>query len=136
VKYFIDTSIIIDLLSNKEEAKEKIKDLINEEDSELFINRLVLTEALRTMDFNASKKFIQAEEKLELFQKLEIKPEIYTQAITFSRFCKSKGVQIKGKCASIDFLHFMTAKYYKLEIITNDKDFNKLEKAYTDFNAK
>jgi len=50
VKYFIDTNVIIDLLNNKDEAKEQLKALLIQEGSELFINRLVLIESLRTND--------------------------------------------------------------------------------------
>lgn len=135
MKYFIDTNIIIDLLNNKQDAIEKIKKITLEEESELFINRLVLTETLRTIDFQASNTFKQAQKQLELFQKLEITPDIYDQAISFSRFCHSKGIQLKGKCNAIDFLHFMTAKHYELTIVSNDKDFEKLETAYLDFKS-
>jgi len=103
VKYFIDTNIIIDLLDNQEEAKEKLKVLVLEEGSELFINRLMVIETLRTIHFNHKKVFREAEEKL------------------------------KGKCEAIDFLHFITAKYYKLEIVSNDKDLGKLENAYLEY---
>jgi len=136
VKYFIDANIIIDLLSNKEEAKKQIKALIEEEGSELFINRLISLETLRTIEFKKKKVFRESAEKLKLFRAVNITPEIYTKAIEFSRFCKSKGVQLKGKCATIDFLHFITAKHYNLEMIAKDNDFDKLEKAYLDFNAE
>jgi predicted nucleic acid-binding protein len=135
VKYFFDTNIIIDLLNNNEDTKKKLKAIISEEGSELFINRLVLTEALRTIDFKASNKFKKSEIKLDLFQKVDIKTEIYDEAIRFSRFCHSKGVKLKGKCEAIDFLHFITAKYYNLNIVTNDKAFDKLEKEYIEFTS-
>ena len=132
---FIDTNIIIDLLKNKEEAKELLNPLLLDESSELFINRLVLMETLRTIHFEHKKVFREAEEKLKLFRQVEIKPSVYNDAIAFSRFCHSKGVQLKGKCEAVDFLHFMTAKYYNLSIISNDKDFDKLEKEFKKFNA-
>ena len=131
MKYFIDTNVIIDLLDNKKEAKEQIKALLLEENSELFINRLVLVETLRTIHFTHSKKFREAEKKLEWFQKVNIKPKIYNEAIEFSRFCHSKGRGVlKGKCEAIDYLHFITAKYYELEMVSNDGDMPKLEEQY------
>jgi len=36
----------------------------------------------------------------------------------------------------IDFLHFITAKYYNLKIISNDKDLEKLEKNYNKFEKR
>jgi len=133
VKYFIDTNIIIDLLDNKKEAKEKLKSLLLEEDSELFINRLIIMETLRTIHFNHKKVFREAEKKLIFFRQVDIKPQIYKNSIAFSRFCHSKGIKIKGKCEAIDFLHFITAKYYNLKIISNDRDMSKLEDVYSEF---
>lgn len=133
MKYYVDTNVIIELLNNSEIAKEQLTTLILEEESELFINRLVLMETLRTIHFKDKKIFRDAEEKLEYFRQVDIKPEIYSQAIAFSRFCHSKGVKLKGKCEAIDFLHFITAKYYNLVIVSNDGDLEKLEKAYQGF---
>ena len=133
MKYFIDTNIIIDFLANNEEAKAQLKALFLQEDSELFINRLIVMETLRTIHFNHKKVFREAEEKLTLFQQLDIKPKVYEKAIEFSRFCHSKGIKIKGKCEAIDFLHFITAKHYKLEMVSNDGDMSKLEDAYVKF---
>jgi len=154
VKYFIDTNVIIDLLGNnqsqenkkesKEEqknrkkeaqqkAQEKLEKIILEEGSELFINRLIVMETLRTIHFDHKKVFREAEKKLTLFRQVDIKPKIYKDAIAFSRFCHSKGIKLKGKCEAIDFLHFITAKYYTLEIVSNDGDMSKLEDAYAKF---
>ena len=133
MKYFIDTNIIIDFLANNEEAKAHLKTLFLQEDSELFINRLIVMETLRTIHFNHKKVFREAEKKLTLFQQLDIKPKVYEKAIEFSRFCHSKGIKIKGKCEAIDFLHFITAKYYELEMVSNDGDMLKLEDAYLKF---
>ena len=133
MKYFIDTNIIIDLLDNNEEVKAQLKVLLLEEDSELFINRLIVMETLRTIHFNHKKIFREAETKLTLFRQMDIKPKIYENAIAFSRFCHSKGIKIKGKCEAIDFLHFITAKYYNLIMVSNDRDLAKLEEAYVKF---
>jgi predicted nucleic acid-binding protein len=133
VKYFIDTNIIIDFLEKKVEAKEQLKNLALEEGSKLFINRLVVLESLRTIHFKHKKIFREAEEKLDLFEIVNIKQEIYDRAIKFSRFCYSKGIKLKGRCEAIDFLHFITAKYYNLTMVTNDNDMSKLEDAYVKF---
>lgn len=133
MKYFIDTNIIIDFLDNKEEAIERLKALAVEEESELFINRLVLVETLRTIRFSHKKIFREAKEKLSFFRKVDIEPAIYEEAIQFSRYCHSKGVKIKGKCEAIDFLHFITAKYYDLILISNDRDLDRLEESYGEF---
>ncbi len=157
MKYYIDTNVIIDLLgqnkkiddkreSDEEEkerkvdaqlkVKEQLSKILLEDDSELFINRLVLVEALRTIHFRESGKFRKAEKKLGEFRQLEIKPIIYNKAIDFSRFCHSKGVKLKGKCEAIDFLHFITAKHYELKIVSNDADMPKLEEQYVKYIEK
>ena len=155
MKYFIDTNIIIDLLgqnkksdvtkeSQEEEqkrkkeaqlkAKEQLSKILVDESSEVFINRLVLVETLRTIHFEHKKRFREALSTLELFEKLDIKDDVYSEAIKFSRFCNTKlHFTLKGKCEAIDFLHFITAKYYDLKIISNDGDLEKLEEAYIKF---
>ena len=132
MKYFIDTNVIIDLLDNKEEAKNKLREIALE-DSEIFINRLVVLETLRTIHFRNKRIFKEALSKLNLFEKVDIKEEIYDNTIQFSRFCHSKGVKIKGKCEAIDFLHFMTAKYYGLKLVSFDNDMDRLQECYIEF---
>lgn len=134
MKYFIDTSVIIDMFNKDETTIKEITSLMDGRHI-LHINRLVMIESLRTIPNKNSKNFRESKIMLELFEALDIKQEIYDKTIAFSRFCKSKGIQLKGKCEVIDFLHFMTAKYYALEMITNDGDFSKLETAYLKFNA-
>jgi len=133
VKYFIDTNIIIDLINKDSEAIEKLSKIASSEESVLYINRLVEIESLRTIHVSHSKVFQNAKNTLNIFEKVDIKQEIYDEAVEFSRFCKSKGVSLKGKCEAIDFIHFITAKHYGLEIVTNDKDFAKLEEKYNEF---
>lgn len=133
-KYFIDTNLIIDFLAKKPEAIEVITSIANDEESELFINQLVNLESLRTIPTKDSNIFRQAKDVLEDFEKLEINHEIYEKTIEFSRYFKTvKHQSLKGKCEAIDLLHFITAKYYDLELITYDKDFERLERTYQEF---
>jgi predicted nucleic acid-binding protein len=133
MKYFIDTNVIIDFLNKEPKAREKIVELSTQDNSELYINRLVCLESLRTIHLEKSKVFRIAKETLESFEKLEITPDVYLKTINFSRFCHSKGIKLKGKCEAIDFLHFITAKHYHLQIISFDKDMDKLEEPYEKF---
>jgi len=139
VKYFFDTNVIIDIFDKDEKAMERLTSIFLEKDSEILINKLVYLEALRTIHFTHKKIFREAKRTLDSFEKLDVTQDIYDEAIEFSRYCHSKGVRLKGKCEAIDFLHFMTAKYYGLEMISNDKDLGKLENAYLEYkelNAK
>ncbi|NWF66429.1 MAG: PIN domain-containing protein [Campylobacterales bacterium] len=133
MKYFIDTNIIIDFLNKKYDAVEILSNIAKNEENEIYINRLVYTESLRTIEIQNSKIFRKAKETLEVFEKLDINQNIYDEAINFSRFAKSKGINLKGKCEAIDFIHFICAKFYRLEIVSHDKDFEKLENIYHEF---
>ena len=133
MKYFIDTNIIIDLLRKDNDTVEKIIEIVSDNESELYINKLVAIESLRTIHFEHTKIFQEAKLILDMFEHLEINPQIYDKSIDFSRYCHSKGVKLKGKCEAINFLHFITAKHYNLTIISNDKDFEKLEQIYIKF---
>ncbi len=130
MNYFLDSNIIIDLLNNKNNATQSINPIITNDNSKLYINRLVYTECLRTIKYQNTKIFEVAKATLDAFVKLDITQSIYDEAIMLSRYCNSQGLRLKGKCAAIDFIHFATAKHYKLKMITNDGDFEKLEKIY------
>lgn len=89
-------------------------------------------ESLRAIPLTHINLFDRTKETLESFEKLEIKQEIYDKSIEFARFCKSRGTNL-GKCEAIDYIHFITAKYYSLEIVSFDSDMNTLEKKYQEF---
>ena len=131
--YFFDTNVIIDIFDKKDDAMNKLIAISSEENSDIRINKLVYLEALRTIYFKHKKIFRDAKKTLDSFVKVDINQEIYDEATEFSRYCHSKGVKLKGKCEAIDFLHFITAKYYKLEMVSNDKDLVKLESVYNEF---
>ncbi len=131
MKYFLDTNLIIDFLAKEPEATEKLIQIAQEENSEIFINRLVYLETLRTISLEKSRVFQDSKTVIEMFGLLDISQEIYDQVIDFSRYCKARGITLKGKCAAIDFLHFITAKHYELVLLSNDKDMEKLAVAYT-----
>jgi predicted nucleic acid-binding protein len=133
MRYFFDTNIIIDIFDKKLATITKLKEIINENESEIIINNLVYVEALRTINIKHKKIFREAKSTLDSFHIVNITKDIYDEAIAFSRFCHSKGIKLKGKCEAIDFIHFITAKYYYLEIISNDKDLDKLEEIYQPF---
>jgi predicted nucleic acid-binding protein len=147
-KYFIDTNLIIhyfdygydysiqikrnDRKDKKEaflKAKSKIEPILENDDSEIFINRLVYLEALRKE--TDKKKFNYLKNVLSNFTVIDIYPEIYEKAVNFSRYCYANGITIKGRCAAIDFVHFITAKHYEFELVANDKDMETLEIHYS-----
>jgi len=136
VKYFLDTNVIIDFVNKEPKAIDLLKSILQEEDSEIYINRLVEVESLRTITYKQEENrnlYTRTKHILNQFIKLEMNPDIYKKAKDFSRYCHSHGLSIKGKCASIDYLHFLTAKYYNLEIVAFDRDMEKLEEKYQEY---
>ena len=131
MKYFIDTNLIIDAFEKKKpEAINKLKPILEDEDSEIFVNRLVYLETLRTVKLAHKKVFTELSNVFSGFATLDINQEIYDQAIELSRYSQSKGITLKGGCAAIDFVHFATAKHYELELLGQDGDMEKLEAVY------
>jgi predicted nucleic acid-binding protein len=132
VKYFLDTNVISNLVRKDEKAIEKIKDITKDGNYELYINRLVYMESLRAIPLKRESLYIKTKELLDSLTKVDIKEETYFKGVAFARFCKSKGLNF-GKCEAIDYLHFMTAKYYGLEMISFDGDMETLESSYTKY---
>jgi predicted nucleic acid-binding protein len=127
MRYFVDTNVIIDILNQPQNMG---KLLPVEDGNKFYINQLVYLESLRTIDIQKTKIFGSAQTLLNNFTILDMNQDIYDQTVQFSRFCRSQGILLKGKCEAIDFLHFMTAKYYQLELLSNDKDIEKLKITY------
>lgn len=132
MKYFFDTNVISNLVRENPIAVDKLQEIASNDNSELYINRLVFMESLRAIPMDKKNLFNKTKETLESFEKLEITQEIYDKSIEFARFCKNKGISL-GKCEAIDYIHFITAKYYSLEIVSFDSDMNRLEEKYQDF---
>lgn len=132
MKYFFDTNVVSRLVKEDDEAIAKLQELASNEESEFYINGLVFMESLRAIPLTHKKLYDATKETLESFIKLETTQEIYDKSVSFSRFCKSKGINL-GKCEAIDYLHFMTAKHYGLEIVSFDKDMKILEEKYNDW---
>ena len=133
MRYFVDTNLIIDAIDKKKpEAISKLNAVLMDEASEVFVNRLVYLETLRTVKLSNSKNFTALKSVFENFETLDITQAIYDQAIALSRYSQSKGITLK-KCAAIDFLHFMTAKYYRLEMLGYDGDMEKLAVIHSDW---
>ena len=132
MKYFFDTNVISNLVRKDEAAIAKLQEIASDDNSELYINRLVFMESLRAIPMDRKNLFDKTKETLESFEKLEITQEIYDKSVDFARFCKSKGISL-GKCEAIDYVHFITAKYYALEIVSFDNDMKTLESKYQEF---
>lgn len=134
MNYFIDTNILIDFFNKKPEAITQLAQLI-EQEHDLHLNELVYLESLRTIHVNKTKIFRESKEfLLTYFTFVPIDRAIYDKAISFSRFCNTeKHIYLKGRCELIDFIHFITAKYYQLEMLSNDNDMQTLANIWQEF---
>ena len=132
MKYFFDTNVISSLVRKETVAITKLQELASDDKAEFYTNQLVFMESLRAIPLTHKKLFDNTKETLENFEKLEITQDIYNKSIEFARFCKSKGISL-GKCEAIDYIHFITAKYYDLEIVSFDGDMARLEEKYQEF---
>jgi len=128
MNYFIDTNIIIDIFKNK--ITNEVKNIFKDKNSIFYINRLVKVECLRNISINNNSEYNKIKDILDNFIEIDIRPEDYNKAIKLSRYCRSNGVTLKGKCEAIDFIHFISIKSFKLESITIDNDFNKINNIY------
>ena len=134
MKYFLDTNVIIEILNQNEKAISKLQEILDNDENFIFINRLVVLEVLRTIPVKNKKIFKYSKSFVDNFEAIDIVPEIYLKTVEFSRFFRTiKHQKLKGSCEAIDLLHFVTAKYYELEIISFDKDFERLEIIYNEF---
>lgn len=132
MKYFFDTNVISRLVKKESETIQKIQALATDETSEFYINRLVYMESLRAIPMTRTKLYCQTKATLESFEKLDITQDIYDESVKFARFCKSKGLSF-GKCEAIDYIYFITAKKYQLQVISFDQDMETMEAKHVEF---
>ena len=129
MKYFFDTNVISKLVNKDSDVIDRLQKLASDESNEFYINRLVYMESLRAIPFKHKRLYRDTVKTLDNFGKLDITQSIYDTSIKFARFCKSKGLSF-GKCEAIDYIHFITAKEYGLEVISYDEDMKKMEEKY------
>lgn len=135
MKYFIDTNLIIDVFERKmSDSSNKLSLILADSETEIFYNGLVYLETLRAVtDENV---FATLKSAFDLFTWIDINQSIYLESKKFSRYCRlnNKGKVTKGRCEAIDFVHFVTAKHYQLEILSRDQDINdKLVNAWNEY---
>jgi predicted nucleic acid-binding protein len=134
MNYFFDTNVISRLAKKDPTTIEHLQSIASDPESAFFVNRLVYLESLRAIPSTHSKLYNATKTTLDMFVKIDMTQEIYDRTIEFARFCKSRGINL-GKCEAIDYLHFITAKHYKMEIISYDGDIERLQVAYQAFIA-
>lgn len=127
-RVLVDTNVLINLFQ-KNITHPKLQEVL-ESDKDIVITNLIYIEFLRGINYNHKRHYLQMREFLNNLEILQVNRDIYNMAIDLNRFCKSKGVTLKGKCEVIDFINFCSAKHYNLKTITNDRDFDILEEYF------
>ncbi len=135
MEYFIDTNLIIDVFERKNsDSIALLASIVNNEEDTIYYSGLVYTETLRTV--LDEERFEILKSAFSSFSWLDITQEIFVETKKFSRYCRSQEIKVaKGKCELIDILHFITAKHYGLEVLSNDSDMGNLEQCYQAFKA-
>ncbi len=133
MKYFIDTNLIIDAFERENSTSlNRLQTILINDNNEIFYNGLIYTETLRAVLDEDIFAILKA--SFENFTWVDINQSIYIETKKFSRYCRSKKIKVaKGKCELIDMIHFITAKHYKLNLLSNDGDMEELEKCYLKF---
>jgi len=129
--YFIDTNVIIDFIKGTNTPIVKqLRELLTQDDIQLAINIIVLMEVLRVIPKSENKKFSDVRKIILVsFQLIDIDHDIILRSIDLNRLGRSQGITLKkeNECGWLDYIHYATAEKYGLEIISNDRDMDKIK---------
>ncbi|MCP5053071.1 MAG: PIN domain nuclease [bacterium] len=118
----VDTSIIIDFI-NKNKHRETI--------TALLATRRIITADIIIMEvlqgIKEEKTYDQIKSFLESLPKVEMKYDDYIKAANIYRTCRKKGITIRK---SIDCIIAGIALNNKLELFSNDRDFDNIRKHF------
>lgn len=144
-KIFVDTNVIVDLLNKQGNPYvQKLKLILQDEHTELFINNLVVAEVLQGVKIKESNKHAKYKKFLiESFEVVDVDSKTVEDSIEIYRQCKANGVNFNNEnicpvadCTrviynSIDCVHYATCIIHGLNVLTNDKVFNSLDKIHS-----
>ena len=144
-KIFVDANVIVDLLNKQDNPYvQKLKQILQDETPEMFINNLVVAEVLQGIKTREIKRYKQYAEFLKSsFRVIEVDNQIIEDSINIYRQCKANGVNFNNEnicpfadCTrviynSIDCVHYATCIIHGLNVLTNDKVFNSLDKIHS-----
>lgn len=141
-KIFVDTNVIIDLfkpISNK--YVDTLKQMLADDNVDLYINNFVVAEILQGVKIKESKKYQSFRNFLESsFIVIEIDDRIIQDSIDIYRKCKANGINFNNEnfCPitdcnriiynSIDCIHYATCCLNDLQMLTNDQLFTAIDK--------
>ncbi|PID62765.1 MAG: PIN domain-containing protein [Gammaproteobacteria bacterium] len=137
--YLLDTNQLIYLSSqedsaNKKEALEKIRAVLQDDSSRLFVTPLIAYEFLRKPAWGNNKEYERLKTVTQQFEMLDITSEIAEVASKLYRFDVHNSQQKNGNKnfdkRNFDTFHFATAKVNGLHVLSKDKHMRALETLY------
>ncbi|WP_159990515.1 type II toxin-antitoxin system VapC family toxin [Pelistega ratti] len=127
-RVLLDSNILIEAFNNKSgDAANKLKTLMNEENTTVFITPLISYEVLRGVDWNNEEEYQKIKNAIAQFSSINIDYKITQLASNLFRFEKYNRFQMKQQGKKIDkhnfdLVHFSTAKIHGLEFMSQDSD--------------
>ncbi|MFZ7158864.1 type II toxin-antitoxin system VapC family toxin [Avibacterium paragallinarum] len=132
----LDANILIDAFNNKDgESAAKLKMLMEDKNTIVFITPLISYEVLRGLSWEDKETYQKVKAAIASFASLNIDHKITNLASELFRFEKyerdQKGQETKKiDKHNFDIVHFSTAKIHNLELISNDKDMQSWDELY------
>ncbi len=132
----LDANILIDALKDKDsESARKLKMLMEDENTVIFITPLISYEVLRGLAWEDKEIYQKVKTAIASFSSLNIDHKITNLASELFRFEKYERLQNGQETKKIDkhnfdIVHFSTAKIHNLELVSNDKDMQSWDELY------
>ena len=138
----LDSNILMIAIKEKESNERKqLIELLENENTNVFITPLIRYEVLRGITWSDSESFKKHSDVLKQLEMINIDQKISDTAATLFRL-ERKEKEENGQTPkkidkhNFDVMHFATAKVYQLEWQSNDKDFQSWEKLYQQLSAE
>lgn len=138
----LDSNILMIAIKEKESNERKqLIELLENENTNVFITPLIRYEVLRGITWSDSESFKKHSDVLKQLETINIDQKISDTATALFRL-ERKEKEESGQTPkkidkhNFDVMHFATAKVYQLEWQSNDEDFQSWEKLYQQLSAE
>lgn len=119
----------------RDAAKQKMAELLSDEQVRVVITPLIRYEALRGIGWQHSERYQQLKQALDSIQELDVNREISELAANLFRFDWFKNPDSNRNIDKrrFDVFHLASAKCHDLEVVSQDSDLPKPENLYQDY---
>lgn len=122
----VDTTVWIDFFANRDTKQVEILSRLIEQNEELCISGIVLTEILQGIKHQ--KEYKQVESLLNSLVFLEMTKDMFHLSARIYRFLRARGITVRK---TLDCMIASTAIKHKAALLHNDKDFNSIQKYFS-----